>query len=137
MTRRPTADEIADRDRDYRKHEPAAAISAADLAPIPHATTNEKLIVGKLVADLLAAGLTITIWNGGAEPELKDSTDAAKIFADLCASDQDELTMERDGRYAGWIRLVWGNDVDVISDYSTSLEAIMAPANALAEELDR
>lgn len=107
-----------------------------ELAPIPHSTTNEKLIVGKLVTDLLAAGLTITIWNGGETSEIEDCTDAAKIFAELGASDQDELTMDRDGQYAGWIRLVWGNDACVISDYSIRLEAIMAAANALAEELD-
>jgi hypothetical protein len=111
-------------------------IGSIDLSEIPHATTNEKLIVGKLVADLLAAGLTITIWNGGETSEIEDCTDAAKIFAELSASDQDELTMEREGQYAGWIRLVWGNDVDVISDYSTSLEPIMAAANALANELE-
>lgn len=107
------------------------------LPAIPHASVSEKAIVGKLVTDLLAAGLTITVWNGGDDPELKDSTDAATIFAALAASDQDELTVERDEHYEGWIRLVWGNDCDVISDYSTRLEDIMAPANALAEELDR
>ncbi len=112
-------------------------IGSIELPPIPHASTNEKLIVGRLVADLLAAGLTITVWNGGETSEIENCTDAAKIFAELGASDQDELTLDGPDGYAGWIRLVWGNDVDVISDYSTRLETVMAAANALAEELDR
>lgn len=111
--------------------------SQVTLAPITHASAAERAIVGKLVTDLLAAGLKITIWNGGETSEIEDCTDAAKIFAELAASDQDELTMEGPDGYAGWIRLVWGNDACVISDYSTRLEAVMAPANALAEELDR
>lgn len=110
--------------------------SQITLPPIPHASTNEKAIVGRLVTDLLAAGLTVTIWNGGETSEIEDCTDAAKIFAELAASDQDELTLEKDGQYAGWIRLVWGNDCSVISDYSIKLEAHVAGANTLADELE-
>lgn len=106
------------------------------LPAIPHASDVEKAIVGRLVTDLLAAGLTISVWNGGDEAELVDSSDAEAIFAELCASDQDELTMEGPDGYAGWIRLVWGNDHSVISDYTTRLEAIMAPANKLADDLE-
>lgn len=103
---------------------------------IKHASVIEAKIVGRLVTDLLAAGLTISVWNGGDEAEIEDSADAETIFAELAASDEDELTLrDSGGAYAGWIRLVWGNDDCVISDYTTRLEAIMAPANALAEEL--
>jgi hypothetical protein len=86
--------------------------------------------------DLLAAGLKVTVWNGGDDPELADGTEAAAIFAALAASDQDELTLTNaDDSYAGWVRLVWGNDCDIISDYTTRLEALMAGANKLADEL--
>lgn len=111
----------------YRITEPFPEIWGASL--------TERMIVGKLVTDLLAAGLKVSVWNGGDDPELADSTDAATIFAAMAASDQDELTMDNSEGYAGWIRLVWGNDCDIISDYSTRLEAVMAAANALAEEL--
>lgn len=109
------------------------------LPAIPHASDVEKAIVGRLVTDLLAAGLSISIWNGGDEPELADSTDAAAIFENLSASDQDELTMRHggaDGAYAGWIRLVWGNDHCVISDYTTRLEPQVKPASDLADDLE-
>lgn len=107
------------------------------LPPIPHGTTNEKLIVGKLVTDLLAAGLHLSIWNGGDEPELDHSTDAAAIFAALAASDQDEvICYDLTKRRMGWILLIWGNDCSVISNYNTSLETLLAGANAFADELE-
>lgn len=112
-------------------------ITVPAVPPIPHGSIVEKLIVGRLLADLLAAGMSITVWNGGDEPELTDSTDAAVIFENLAASDEDELTMQDASGYAGWIRLVWGNDHSIISDYSIRLEAVMAAANTLADELER
>jgi hypothetical protein len=36
------------------------------LPAIPHATTNEKLIVGQLVSDLLAGGCMLTVYDGEA-----------------------------------------------------------------------
>lgn len=103
---------------------------------IPNTVEVEQRIVGQLVTDLLAAGLTISVWNGGDTPEIEDSTDAAAIFAELAASDQDELTMRRDGGYAGWVRLVWGNDCDIISDYGISIEDVVRPALNLSAELE-
>lgn len=108
------------------------------LAPIPHASEIEKRIVGRLVRDLLEAGYSLTIWNGGDEPELERSTDEDKIFATLAASDQDEIeAYSKDGkRRDGWVLLVWGNDCSVISDYTTNFEAVLSGANALADELE-
>jgi hypothetical protein len=107
------------------------------LPPIPHATTNEKLIVGKLVTDLLAAGFNLSIWNGGDEAELERSADAGAIFKALAASDQDEIIVYEGKSRAGWVLLVWGNDCSVVSNYTTNIESYLAGANALAEELDR
>jgi hypothetical protein len=116
----------------------ALRIAAASvLAPIDNASDIEKKIVGRLVVDVLAAGYSITVWNGGDEAELTKSSDADAIFKALAASDQDELVIfNKRGSRDGWIRLVWGNDVDVISDYTTNLEKALAAANALANELD-
>lgn len=108
------------------------------LPPIPHASDIEKRIVGKLVADLLAAGHNISVHNGGDTAELFCSIDADEIYKELAASDQDELVMRNNatGTKSGWVRLVWGNGVDVISDYTTNLEKVLADANALACEID-
>lgn len=108
------------------------------LAAIEHASDVEKRIVSKLVRDLLAAGYCLTIWNGGDEAEIERSADETAIFAALAASDQDEIEAYHPSskHRAGWVRLVWGNDTDVISDYTTNFEAVLAGANALADELE-
>lgn len=110
----------------------------SQLAPIENASDIEKRICGRLVSDLLADGYSITIYNGGDEAELTKSTDEATIYAAMAATDQDELVIHSGptAKRAGWVRLVYGNDVDVISDYTTNLDKVLAGANALANELD-
>jgi len=103
---------------------------------IKHASAIECQIVGKLVADLLNLGQNLSIWNGGDEPELKHSRDADAIYGALAASDEDEIVVYSGLRRSGWIRLVWGNDCSVISDYTTNIEAMVAGANALADKLE-
>lgn len=112
------------------------AAEHGDVPAIDHATTNERRIVGKLVADLLAAGLSLSV-NDGEEITVKRSTDAATIFKALGSTGEDYLIVHQLGLTDKWIRLIWGNDVDVISDYQTSLEVHLAGANALANELDK
>lgn len=111
------------------------ALAKTYLAPIEHASEIEQRIVGKLVTDLLDAGHELTVYNGGDDPEIKRSNIRDSIFHALAASDQDEIVVVKGGKRVGWIRLVWGNDADVISDYTTNLEAVLAGANGLAEEL--
>lgn len=106
------------------------------LAPIENASDIEKKIVGRLITDVLASGYSVSVWNGGDDAEIELSADADTIFKALAASDQDEVVIVNNNRRFGWIRLVWGNDVDVISDYTTNLETTLAGANALANELD-
>lgn len=117
------------------------ALRKTFLAPVENASEIEQRIIGKLVTDLLADGRSLSIWNGGDEPELEHSTDAAAIFTALAASDQDEIIVFAPGnraewRQIGWLLLVWGNDCSIISDYNTSLEDLLAGANALADELE-
>lgn len=113
----------------------ALRIAAAGVLPaIPHATDNEKRIVGKLVTDLLASGATLSV-NDGEEITIKNSSDPDTIYAALSSTCEDYLMVDGPGRR--WVRLIWGNDVDVISDYVIRLEDLLAGANALAEELTR
>lgn len=113
------------------------AANYAPLPAIPHATDNEKRIVGKLVTDLLEIpGLTLSV-NDGEEVTVKRSTDTAQIYAALSSTGEDYVLVHELGKTDRWVRLIWGNDVDVISDYHVSLERYIAGANALANELDR
>lgn len=110
-----------------------------DASQIPNET--ERQIAVQVVDDLLAAGLQIQVWNGGDEPELEFSTDRAAILGALAASDEDQLVTIEHGADPTTTRrrsvhLIYGNGADLISDYTTSLDPILARANALAERFD-
>lgn len=105
------------------------------LPSIPYASTNEKLIVGKLVTDLLAAGYAIDVFDGE-EDAIVNSTDASAIFKAMCSTDMDRLDLTKNKKHMGWVLLIWGNDADVISDYTTNLEAIMKPVNEFVNSLE-
>jgi hypothetical protein len=67
---------------------------------------------------------------------LENCRDEAKIFSAMSTTDEDYLIVYKDGK-PKWIRLIYGNGADVISDYLVSLEeepALLA-AEALAEQL--
>lgn len=113
----------------------ALRIAIAELPCIPHASDTERRIVGKLVEDLLAAGFALSV-NDGEEVTVSKSKDPTEIYAALSSTDTDLLMVHSTNDVRDrWIRLVWGNDCDVISDYLTSLEPFLAGAEALAEEL--
>jgi hypothetical protein len=99
---------------------------------------DEAKIVRQCIADLLAAGFALSVWDGGATT-VRLSVDAAVIFAALGTTDDDELTaysLVNDERQ-GWVQFVYGNEPGVvISDYTTNLETILAPTMALAESLE-
>lgn len=106
----------------------------------------EKVIVRKLVADLLAAGyrLTVSLENGyDIEECLLGSTDRRKILEEAFAGDECHVFVHKDDKLIegrslnciGWVKLVFGNDGwDVISDYTTNLEKYMDGASRLADK---
>lgn len=108
----------------------------AELPPIPHATTNEKLIVGKLVSDLLALDCQLTVYDGE-EDVVVLSRDADAIFKALSSTDSDVIRVYTPtGQRLGWVLLIWGNDRDVISDYIVSLKSLISRALDFADELE-
>lgn len=96
----------------------------------------EKLIAKELVTRALAAGYKVSV-NDGEETTLRKSTDLAKIMAAMFTTDEDTLHIDTPG-YKGWIELIYGNDgTDVIHDYSTNLEELVAPVMELADKIDQ
>ena len=96
-------------------------------------TTIERRVVTRTVDALLAAGFELNLENGGDDYELPDFTRDHKVFLDaLFAADEDRIFARRPGKLGrGWVYCVYGNDGwDVISDYTTSLETVLAPINA-------
>jgi hypothetical protein len=97
----------------------------------------ERSIARKVIGALLRAGYTISV-NDGEETTLKCSSQRREIFAAMFTTDEDRLLVHADGEEDsfGWVRFIYGNDGwDVINDYTTNLEAVLAPVNAYCERL--
>jgi hypothetical protein len=98
-----------------------------------HPREIERQIIVLLVEDLLAAGYRLGVLDGE-ETVLEPSAanGAAAVFAAMSTTDEDYLLTRKDD-LKGWIRLVYGNDGSVISDYTTNIpECVFERANALA-----
>jgi hypothetical protein len=97
----------------------------------------ERQIIVLLVEDLLAKGYALGVFDCE-EVTLRPTRDEARIFAAMFMTDDDHLLVRTDGQeggeHDGWIRLVYGNGGDVISDWTTNLdESTMARASELAD----
>lgn len=99
-----------------------------------HKNEVERQIIVLLVEDLFAAGYKLGV-NDGEETTLENSTDEAKVFETMSTTDEDFILLSpnKDGE-KGWIRLIYGNGCDVISDHSVNVpETVMTRALELAE----
>lgn len=77
----------------------------------------ETKIAERLVDDILAAGYTITI-NDGEEDTVIRSSNKAEIIGALRTVEWDYINVMRRGGRVGTICLIWGNGIDLVSDYS-------------------
>ena len=98
----------------------------------------ERQIIERIVKDALDAGFQITVDDGGEEPSGRRSTDQAAIMAAVMLTDEDFLYYSKPGEpLQGWVRLIYGNDGwDVVNDYTTNLEPLLAGATAEADNLE-
>lgn len=96
----------------------------------------QNAVVGCLVRTLLDEGFTIEVWNGGDSAEYV-GTDLEQVLTELEATEEDMLYVSRDDGQRvpaqGWVRLIYGNGEYVINDYTTNLEEVLTPVNALVE----
>ncbi len=100
----------------------------------------EELIARRVISDLLGAGFSISV-NDGGETTLIRSRDAEAVFKAMFTTDEDFLYAVKDtdapGDFSGWVRFIYGNDgYDVVSDYTTNLEPFMGGARELADALE-
>lgn len=106
----------------------------------------ERQIIRQIVKDGLARGYAISVFDGEEKTVIRTRSLKAVMDA-IMTTDEDYLTFHRPSddegsrggyeiRQIGWVRLIYGNDGwDVVNDYSTNLEPMMANANALADRL--
>jgi hypothetical protein len=116
----------------------AAQAAAKRAARHKRVLRMDRMIVRKVVIDALAAGYTLSVNDGGDELAIKNSTSRKAVMAALINTDEDYLIFRRPGvKGHGWVRFIYGESGwDVICDYSTDLDDVLAGANALAEKLD-
>lgn len=100
-----------------------------------HIDPTERRIISKMVKDALAAGHSISVFDGEEWP-IERATDYGKITAEIAATDETTLRFfTREGGAIGGVLLVHGNGAEVISDHTANpeTEALLAGAGAIAE----
>lgn len=106
----------------------------------------EQQIITLLITKLLEHGYYVAVDDGGDELAQEPTRTASQVLRALFATGQDTLYVYPDacqehGVYVpgtseivGFVELVYGNDGwDVISDYSVSLQDVMAQVEPLIE----
>lgn len=109
-----------------------------------NASYIEKQIIGALLDAILADSRVsgVNIYDGEETVLEQPTRDRGLIEGAIGTTDETTvLVYSREigtGKQItiGHVFLVHGNDVDVISDYSTTIEDLVAPANAKADEID-
>lgn len=94
----------------------------------------ERNISSRLIRDAIAAGYTVGVDNG--EETYEPSKHRKGILDLMFQTDEETLTLHKDGKRVGWVALIYGNGAghDVIHDYSTNLNDITAGAFKLADK---
>jgi hypothetical protein len=103
-------------------------------SPCRHASVRVELaIVNKLIETAEAGGYRLVIkeYEDDGEHDYDVKT-ALFNLDDACVYVVDAEV----GLTFGWVRLVFGNGCDLVSDYLVSLEEFLAPVLALADEVD-
>jgi hypothetical protein len=97
---------------------------------------GERAVGRRVVRDLLAAGYTLTVGNGGEEPEIKNSTSFKAVSNAMMLTDEEHLIARKNGERS-WVFFVYGNDSwEVICDYTTDLEDVLKGAFAVCDRLE-
>ena len=97
----------------------------------------ERAVISALVKAGLEAGYTLGV-HDGEEVVLNRSTSYKAVMAAIMSVDEEHIVFysAETGKRVGWVFLVYGNDGwDVISDYTTNLEAIMERPNKVSDRL--
>lgn len=102
---------------------------------VRYRVATERKIVMALIDHALAEGYELAIDDGDVRPFW--TTDRRTLIDNIMETDEDYLRFRKDGKIAGWVFLVYGNEGwDVICDNTTNLEEFLAPITKLAEGLE-
>lgn len=96
---------------------------------------KESMIARRLISDAIKAGMTVSV-HDGEEITVRLSSSVSDVLRAMRTVDEEHLLFYQGGNRIGSVFFCYGNDGwDVINDYSTSLESVVAGANELADRL--
>ena len=97
----------------------------------------ERRLARRAAACLIRAGFKVEVYEGE-ETALPASTDLRAISSALMSTDEDYLIAwdAATGKRRGWVRLIYGNGIDLISDLTVNLEGALNAADELVERLE-
>lgn len=96
----------------------------------------EKLVARRFIVDALNAGYKISV-NDGEVTVLKNSADGQAIFDAMFSTDEDILHLTATTGKKSYAHFIYGNDgTDVISDYTTDLDALIQPISEWCDKID-
>ena len=101
--------------------------------------TLERRIVRAVATDALKQGYTVTVYDGEGPDALAldKSTRLADIMASVMTTDEDLMVFHKDGKRAGAVYFIYGNDgYDVICDHTANdaVYAIIKRADEIAKK---
>ena len=86
----------------------------------------EERIARATVRALLAAGFSVSVFNGEEDLLVKDnhgSTNVTEVIDQMSTTDEDYLNAWKDGKIFGWVYFIYGEDGwDVINNHTVNLE---------------
>lgn len=92
-------------------------------------------IMRAVIRGLIDAGYSLSVDNG--EEVTEPSTKEREVFDAMWQTDEDTLFAFRNGKRAGWVSLVYGNEAyELIANWTTNLDDALAKAIAKAESYD-
>jgi hypothetical protein len=91
------------------------------------ASPVEQRIATGLVDHLLSLGYSLRVHDGEAFTSRRPSTDRVEVLAALASTGSDRVHLCTADGSVGWVWLIWGNEEDLVSDYSVSLANIVEP----------
>lgn len=105
-----------------------------------YVSAPERRIVDHLIDEITSRGCFVRVWDGGEFVLHTSTNDKAEITGVMGTTEADTLYIHGpavDGvrPRLGWIALIWGNDRDLLSDWSDS-HAVNEIATAVCNWID-
>lgn len=82
---------------------------------------HEMMIARRIIEDALYLDYKMSVYDGE-ETIVHKSSDFWEVYGALGTTDYDAIRFYADGKLIGSVALVWGNDTDVIHDWSDTPE---------------